>query len=358
MEETLNTFKRITGLALTGAMTFSLFTGCSKTDEFRYSDYLTEEGFFKEVDPAEYVTLPEYKGIEITEDILTASDESIQEKIDEVANANAERLEITDRAVEDGDTVNIDYVGSVDGEEFEGGSTEGNGTEVTIGVTSYIDDFLEQLIGHKPGENFDIEVTFPDEYSNNPDLEGKDAVFNVTINHIVEQKVPTIDDAYIKENLSDRYESLEDMKAQFRSEIIESQRQNYVWNYLTENSEVKDPPEKLIEFEKNVMLSYYESMVLQWGMDFETYLEYIGVESKDAFVEESMEEITTNAKNTLMVQAIAQAEGLKVEEEDIKNYFGVDDYSEYEDAYGIEYLRLAIMQDVVMEYVLENTVEA
>ena len=94
--------------------------------------------------------------------------------------------EVTDRAVKDGDTLNIDYVGTVDGVAFEGGSTDGKGTQVTIGVTSYIDDFLEQLIGHRPGETFDIEVTFPDPYENNPDLAGKDAVFTVTVNHIVE----------------------------------------------------------------------------------------------------------------------------------------------------------------------------
>ena len=350
--------KRKAAGLLAGLMLIGTLSGCTAEKGFNYSEGLDEDGRWTEVNALDYVTLPEYVGMEVPEQTHTVTQEAIDEQVQKYLDAYPVTKQILDRAVEDGDTVNIDYVGSVDGVEFEGGSTQGNGTDVIIGTTNYIDDFLEQLIGHKPGENFDIEVTFPDEYSNNPDLEGKDAVFNVTINHIVEQKVPTIDDAYIKENLSDQYESLEDMKAQFRSEIIESQRQNYVWNYLTENSEVKDPPEKLIEFEKNVMLSYYESMVLQWGMDFETYLEYIGVESKDAFVEESMEEITTNAKNTLMVQAIAQAEGLKVEEEDIKNYFGVDDYSEYEDAYGIEYLRLAIMQDVVMEYVLENTVEA
>lgn len=88
--------------------------------------------------------------------------------------------------VEDGDTVNIDYVGSVDGVEFEGGSTQGQGTDLVIGSGSYIDDFEEQLIGAHPGDEVDVYATFPDPYNNNPDLNGKEALFEVTINGIYE----------------------------------------------------------------------------------------------------------------------------------------------------------------------------
>lgn len=92
----------------------------------------------------------------------------------------------TSLTVEDGDTVNIDYVGSVDGVEFEGGSTQGQGTDLVIGSGSYIDDFEEQLIGAHPGDEVDVYATFPDPYNNNPDLSGKEALFEVTINGIYE----------------------------------------------------------------------------------------------------------------------------------------------------------------------------
>lgn len=92
----------------------------------------------------------------------------------------------TSLTVEDGDTVNIDYVGSVDGIEFEGGSTQGQGTDLVIGSGSYIDDFEEQLIGAHPGDEIDVYATFPDPYNNNPDLSGKEALFEVTINGIYE----------------------------------------------------------------------------------------------------------------------------------------------------------------------------
>ena len=111
---------------------------------------------------------------------------------------------MTDRAVADGDSVNIDYVGRVDGTEFEGGSTQGNGTVVTIGVTQYIDDFLDQLVGHKPGETFDVNVTFPEEYGVE-ELNGKDAVFSVTINYIQETKQPDVTDEWVEKTLKDKY---------------------------------------------------------------------------------------------------------------------------------------------------------
>ncbi|MCC2253549.1 FKBP-type peptidyl-prolyl cis-trans isomerase [Ruminococcus sp. CLA-AA-H200] len=98
--------------------------------------------------------------------------------------ASAEYSTDTSLTVEDGDTVNIDYVGSVDGVEFDGGSTNGAGTDLVIGSGSYIDDFEEQLIGYHPGDQVDVYVTFPDDYSNNPDLSGAEALFEVTINGI------------------------------------------------------------------------------------------------------------------------------------------------------------------------------
>ena len=152
--------------------------------EIDYSKYIDENGFWKDIHALDYVTLPEYKGVEIPAEEIEPTEEEIESNRQSLLSQWAYYDEVTDRAVEDGDTVNIDYVGSVDGVEFTGGNTNGAGTTVTIGVTSYIDDFLEQLIGHKPGETFDVNVTFPDDYNDSTDadgntvvLAGKDAVF-------------------------------------------------------------------------------------------------------------------------------------------------------------------------------------
>ena len=126
-----------------------------------YSKGITDEGFWEGVKALDYITLPEYKGVAIPADEIAPSAEDIQKLKDSLVESFGEKAKITDRAVEDGDQVNIDYVGSVDGVEFSGGSTGGSGTTVTAGSTNYIDDLLTQIIGHKPGETMTGVVTFP-----------------------------------------------------------------------------------------------------------------------------------------------------------------------------------------------------
>ena len=135
----------------------------AETEAFDYSEGYDEKGFFEGVKALDYVPLLDYSHMELSDEIIP-SDEAVQSQIDKTLSSYTKTNQITDenRLIEDGDTVNIDYVGSVDGVEFEGGSTDGKGATVTIGVTNFIDGFLDQLIGHAPGENFDINVTFPD----------------------------------------------------------------------------------------------------------------------------------------------------------------------------------------------------
>ena len=184
--------KRIIALFIAAVLVLSVLAGCSTGSSSKYSydltnyspsDGLDVNGFFKGVTASDYVSLPEYKGITIPAEVLEAKDEDVEEQIESILAEYEAYEKITDRAVENGDSVNIDYVGSIDGVEFSGGSTGGAGTDVTIGVTNYIDDFLEQLIGHMPGDRFDVNVTFPVDYGVDS-LNGKDAVFDVTINHI------------------------------------------------------------------------------------------------------------------------------------------------------------------------------
>ena len=142
-------FAKITAAALSAILVGAQIVSCGSKDKsgdgYDYSKGLDSNGFFTGVKASDYVELPEYKGIDIDASILEASEEDIQAQLDGIISQSGSYEKITDRAVEDGDTINIDYVGSVDGVEFQGGSTGGQGTNVTIGVTNYIDDFLEQL---------------------------------------------------------------------------------------------------------------------------------------------------------------------------------------------------------------------
>ena len=344
---------RLISLMLCLVLVFTALAGCSKTEgKFDFSKALNANGTFKDVDFASIVKLPDYKNFSFSADTLQVSEEDINTKIDELLAPFQEAKEIKDRAVEDGDTLNIDYVGSIDGVEFEGGSTEGNGTEVTIGVTNYIDDFLQQLIGHKPGENFDIEVTFPENYGKE-DLNGKDAVFNVTINAIVEYVNPELTDDFVKENFKDTYENVEDMVTKVTESILENQKMEDVWTQLNEGAECTEIPESVIDFETNVFLNYYETMAAQYGMEFKDYLTAIGVASKEAFIEQNMEQIKANAATSLTIQSVMDAEGLEVTDEHLDEFFG-EEIAELEKAYGKPYIKLAVMQDIVMEKIMEN----
>lgn len=329
-----------------------------------YTTGLNEEGFFENVQASDVVTLGEYVGIAVPSSYHTISDEIIMGNIEKMLASFSTTNEITDRAVVDGDTVNIDYVGSIDGVAFDGGSTNGSGTEVTIGVTSYIDDFLEQLIGHTPGESFDIQVTFPEDYGVET-LNGKEATFAITINHIVETVVPELTDAFVKENLSEMYEvnTVEALKTLIGNDLQESGIKSYIQEYLINNMTVASVPETVMTYQENIMKNYYEMSATSYGMDVETFLaSYVGYESLDALVAASVDQLEQQAKFALTIQAIAEQSDITVSDEIMKAYFlkytGTEEYAQFEDIYGLPYLKNSILQEAVLDFLVEAAVMA
>ncbi len=252
--------------------------------------------------------------------------------------------------------VNIDYVGSVDGVEFSGGNTGGAGTDVTLGVTVYIDDFLEQLIGHRPGETFDVEVTFPDPYTNNPDLSGKDAVFVTTVNYISGDAItPEWNDAFVQQNLQPYYgfSTTAEIEALIASSIIGEREGGYVKSWLVDNSTFKTLPQQLVRYEERSLIDYFETSAANYNMDLETFLtNAAGVATTQELIEANRETIDGNVKFYLVAQAIAEAEGMTVSEQDIANYFllsmGATDYSGYIEHYGEPYVKWFVLQNKVV----------
>lgn len=330
--------------------------------EYDYSEDLTEEGLWKDVRALDYVTLPAYKGIEIPADVQAVSDEDLQKQIDTLMKNYTETQKVTDREIKDGDTVNIDYVGSVDGVEFQGGSTGGNGTDVTIGVTNYIDDFLEQLIGHKPGETVNVEVTFPEDYGKE-DLNGKDAVFVTVINHISEQVTPELTDAFVEEKLKEQngWSTVEEMKKGLRDALRKSAEDEYLWDKVVEGAAVSEIPEILMDNKEKSMLKYYATSASQYGMELSAYLTAaMGISSPDELLETSKEDLENAAKDSLVRQALFEDMGLSAGDEDVKTYFkdvmGVTDYSDYSDYYGMPYIRMMVMSEKMMNQISEQAV--
>ena len=325
-----------------------------------YSLGLTTDGRFEGIAAKDYVTLGQYTSLTYPEEVTSVKEEDIQTRIDSIMSSHTYTNEVTDRAVQDGDTLNIDYVGKVDGVAFEGGSTDGNGTQVTIGVTSYIDDFLEQLIGHQPGETFDIEVTFPDPYENNPDLAGKDAVFTVTVNHIVETYTYELTDDFVADNLQADYgyTSIADMREKIAADLHDTQVYNYMIETILENCPVSEVPQKLVDNEITITVKQLKYQALQYNMDASTLFTYYGVADEDAFRTTYEEDIRERISQYLVMMAIAEDAGLIATEQDVKDYFleemDTEDYSEYVKNYGYGYIYRAVTFNNVGNYLQEQ----
>ena len=321
-----------------------------------FSKGLDEEGNLEDMSATECVTLPDYKNAVFQKAEVEVTDEEVNEQIKSITASFATTNQVKDREVKDGDTVNIDYVGSIDGVEFEGGSTGGNGTDVTIGVTSYIDDFLEQLIGHKPGETIDVKVTFPDEYPQNTDLQGKDAVFVTTINYISEKVDPEITDEFVQKNLKESfgYESVEDMNTKVKESLEKNKAYSVVWKWLLDKSEFSEIPESLVTGHMDIYEAYMNKTAYNYGMTLADYLSATGVGS----VEEMRENYRANAEQTakqyIITQVISDKENITVTDDEIKDFFGEDQAATYSDFYGKGYIRFNLKMSKITEVIMET----
>ena len=352
---------RLVCLVLAGIMLlgcFAAFTMEEVEPAHDYSAGLTEEGFFEGVTALDNVVLPDYTAYTIPEEATIATEDEINAKIEEIKSSFAtnEKDVDTSREVKDGDYINIDYLGKIDGVAFEGGSTDGKGSDVTIGSGRFIPGFEDQIIGHKPGETFDITVTFPEDYGNE-ELNGKEAVFTITVNHFYKAVLPEITDDFIAENLKDYYKDVADMKAQIAADIVDADTKNFVWGKLMEETTVTTYPQQIHDYEVAARKANIELNASQWQLDVDTFLSYYGYESMDAYIEDMADDIKDYEKVYLTVQAVAEKEGWKVTEDDMKAYFdkmfGTEDYSEYVSVYGEPYLKSIVMRDIMLTKLVE-----
>ena len=328
---------------------------------FAFSAGISENGFWKDVTALEHVELFDYLPFSIPPEVHEITDAAVDSAIDTLlSDYSPEMKQITDRAVLYGDTVNIDYVGSVDGVPFDGGSTEGAGADVSAGGEEYIDDFLLQIIGHMPGETFDVEVTFPEDYGKE-ELDGKDAVFVTTINYISEKD---ISDSFIEENLFDEYgwKTVAEMKETKREELQKTAIENYVSSYLATGATLIDTPagvasyrDKLAAFQEKELLAYYQGLAESYEMDLESLLQiYMGLAGTEELAEQSRAEIYSDIQRSLTVQAIAEDAGISVSDDDMDQYLPA--YTSYIESYGLPWLKQYVLGQKVLDYIIENAV--
>ena len=329
--------------------------------EFDFSAGLDENGFWAGINVLDYVQMFNYRALAIPADVHTVPAQNVQDIVDDILRDRAETERVTDRPVQYGDTINIDFVGSIDGVEFDGGNTQGTGMYVTIGVTDFIGDFLEQLIGHMPGTVVDVEVAFPEDYWE-PSLSGLDALFVTPINYIVGGDIlPELTDEFVSMMFFFLdIHTVDDLYHEIEESLRDSAVQQYVFEYLRTQVVVNYIPEKIIRHYEQLMLMDYVNEAAQFGMDVEDLLAWFGFESVEDFFEASREEIEEDARFSLILQAVAEDAGIVTTLEDVTNFFienmGTDDFSFFEEMYGLPWLKQFIRGQKVMDYINERIV--
>lgn len=265
------------------------------------------------------VTLGEYKGIEVEKKEATVADEEVMASIDKELEQNSRMITIDDRAIQMDDIAIIDFEGFVDDTPFEGG--KGENYSLTIGSHSFIDNFEEQLVGKSLGEEFDVNVTFPEEYQAK-ELAGKPALFKVKINEIKVKELPSLDDDFAQE--VSEFDTLDEYKENIRATIKETKekelktaKENEIIDKIIENATM-DIPEQMIETQVGQMAEDFAQRMQSQGLSLEQYFQFTGMDSKK-FIESLRPQALKRIQSRLVLEAIVKAEDIKVTEEELEN---------------------------------------
>ena len=318
---------------------------------FTYSDGLDENGYWTGVKALDVVTLPEdYAAIPLKKADIEPTEDEVQSQIDSLLDQHSTTAEVTGRAAANGDTVTIDYSGTVDGVAFTGGTY--SGYSLKLGSGTFIDGFEDQIVGHNVGDTFDVKVTFPEGYSDSTDAEGntlvlsgKEAVFSVTLNGISEEVQPELTDAWVDETLgtSNGLHSVEALRAFYQQQLYQANLQTAVMDYLLQNSTFGDIPKSVLDYQVTQCLNYYYTMGGYYGYELDAFVQMMGYDNADAMLAALADSIESYAKEALVYQAVAEAMELAPTQEQI------DAYSAYTDTYGANYCTMVAMMDTVTE---------
>ena len=314
-----------------------------------YSGSLTEDGYIIGLNASEAYKLPEdWAELSIDRTKVEPPESTVDAAVAQIMKQFP--VKITDRAVEDGDTVNMDYEGKLDGVAFEGGAAKG--AELVAGSQQFVDNFLTKIIGHKPGETFDLEITFPDPYQNNPDLAGKLTIFTVTINYIHGGANEFTDD-FVKENLdkfrelvgSKDAEDAEGIRQAIRKYYVDQNMESAIYDRLYE-IEVEKIPDALYDYIYNMMdISIFNN----YQMSIEEMAEKSSMSAEDL-----REHVEQDCKPELVFQAIAEKEGWKITEADFAEALGEGDHSDLIETYGKNYIAHYVITTRALKYLREH----
>ncbi len=306
--------------------------------------------------------LGDYKGIKLPKIEYNVTDADVEKHIQDDLR-RASRLVKVERAAENGDTVNIDYVGTVDGVEFDGG--KGEGYDLKLGSNSFIPGFEDQLVGIKADEERDVNVTFPEEY-HAAELKGKAAVFRVKAHEVRAEEMPELNDEFVKERYTD-YDGVEAYKAGVRDNLAKaaaertrSERIDAVMKAVSDKA-VCEIPEKIVDAEVDRMYHEFEHQLSHYGISPEDYLKYSN-SSVEQFRSERREPAAANVKMRLVMRAIIDAEKIDVTEEEVKAKLAADERlraaceheAHHHGGEAAEYAHNDVLTDKFFDFMLAN----
>jgi trigger factor len=317
-----------------------------------------------EVKPEVELAIPEE--VEVVKVISEVDDEQVENSLKEMQEKNARIINVEDRPVKEGDTVTIDYKGFIGEEEFEGGSAENQSLE--IGSKSFIPGFEEQLVGKNSGEDVEVKVTFPEEYSAE-ELAGKEATFNVKIHEIKEKELPKLDDEFAKD--VSEFDTIDELRKDTKENLIKKAKDNEKItnqnNAITEFVSKCDTvvPEVLIDREIENQLNGFRQQLAQQGIKLEDYTQMIGQEM-DELKENLRPQAETSVKTELVIEAVANKHDFEVTEEELNeelkklaNSYGIgedklDDFIEKMKEDSREYIEDSVKRRKAVEYITDN----
>lgn len=318
----------------------------------------------------DYVTISQYKGLEVEkQEVQEVTDEDVENYVQSMCEANSTSTEVTDRAALDGDTVTIDYEGKMDGVPFDGGSAVD--APLTLGSNSFIDGFEEGIVGHGIGETFDLNLTFPDPYPNNPDFSGKPVVFTVTVKGITEVHVPELTDELVK-TLSDTASTVEEYKQEVRElleENNESSARNMLkssaWDALMENAQVTKYPKEELQEMMDTIQGQMEQNAAYYGVEFEEYRDTYLEMNEETYQTELTKAAKERLKELMVMDLVIEKAKIDVSDEALDKkyeeyaqqtgYGSVEELKSVMESYGsLEDLEQMAKMDLVQDYLADN----
>ena len=321
--------------------------------------------FTAEVFVVPEVTLGEYKGIAVKKEVTEVTDAQVDAKVEEERNKQATEVEVEDRAVMEGDTVNLDYAGSVDGVAFAGGTAEGQ--TLKIGSHTFIPGFEEQMVGMSIGEEKDLNVTFPEKYHSD-ELAGKAAVFHVKVNSITATELPALDDDFAKD--ISEFDTLDEYKADIRAKLVEQAAQrdqdaftNAVVEKVMENATV-EIPNAMVERQIDSMMRDFEYRLMGQGLKLADFMKYTGQDMK-AFRENYRGQAEKSVKAHLVLSAIEKAEAFEASAEAIDEQIAkfapqtgktVEELKATFSEQDLEYFKADAIRDMAVKFLADNAV--